>query len=164
MSLQQGLAMVAVGMLAFAGPCPAAEKPRVVVLDFKSSGLEASEAKLSAWSDRFEDILGKTGYFEVLPRRLLKREIRRRQASNDGGCNRRCQLQIAVELGATEAVEAQIVAVPSGCEVKVSQVDLARHSKVGASNVLGKCNDKGVIISLDWAVVELTYQLSRRDR
>jgi hypothetical protein len=140
-----------------AGPGQAkAEKPIIAVFNIEDRGVGLSRKMLLRLSDFLAMKLAATGAYQLVPRDQLKKRLTQQKVSSFKKCYAQtCQIEIGKELAAQKSLATSIMKLGSKCMVTSVMYDLRKSASEGGASAAGKCNEDGIVASIQTLVTKL---------
>lgn len=131
-------------------------KAIIAVFNIEDRGAKLAKATLLRLSDYLALQIAATGAYQVTPRDKLKeRLVRQKRASYKQCYAQSCQIEIGKELAAQKSLSTMVVRLGSKCNVTSVLYDLRRAASEGGASASGRCDEDGIVASLETVVRKL---------
>jgi len=133
----------------------AQDRPIVAVFDLEVKGARLNKGRIDRLTDYLGSLMARRG-FQIVPRSQLRERLTEAKKGSYKECyDESCQIEIGKELAAQKSLANQVLKIGSQCKVTVNLYDLKKAASDEAGAGSGKCDEDGVVLSLEQAVDDL---------
>ena len=145
-------------MLLLAPGNAAARKPIIAVFTITADGVNSLRRQtLDRLTTYFSAQLTASGAYQVVPRDQLVQRLREQRKTSYKKCyDQSCQIAIGQELAANKSLSTRVMKLAGLCIMTATIYDLKTSTTEKAATAKGKCNEAGLVQSLDAVVKDLT--------
>lgn len=127
--------------------------PIVAVFDIEDRGAKLNRDTVSNLTDYLAAKLTASGSYHVIPNEQVRDRLRSQKAESYKTCyDQSCQIEIGKELAAGKSISTKLLRIGKTCVVTVSVYDLASAATEHAATHEGKCDEEGVMVSIQKTV------------
>ncbi len=140
------------------------QRPIVVVFNIEAKRVKLGRILRDALTDHLSNQLAQKGYYQIVPRSVLKKQLVRQKRKSYKECyDESCQIEIGKELAAEKTIAAQVLKLGRKCTVNLTLYDLKKAATETAASARGGCGEDGLVESIEKAVDELTGASERAE-
>lgn len=145
-----------VGMLlACLGASAGTSRPILAVFDLKVDGVALSAPVRDRTTDYLVSLVAARGY-QVVPRSTIRVRLVEEKTRSYKDCfDTACQIELGKELAANKSLSAHVFRLANECRFSLTLFDLRTAASEAAATTSGRCDEAGIVASLEEAVQQL---------
>lgn len=140
-----------------AGPGASARtsRPILAVFDLKVDGVALSAPVRDRTTDYLVSLVAARGY-QVVPRSTIRMRLVEEKTRSYKDCfDAACQIELGKELAANKSLAAHVYRLANECKFSLTLFDLRTAASEAAATTSGRCDEAGIVASLEEAVEQL---------
>lgn len=142
-------------LLACLGASARTSRPILAVFDLKVDGVALSAPVRDRTTDYLVSLVAARGY-QVVPRSTIRMRLVEEKTRSYKDCfDAACQIELGKELAANKSLSAHVFRLANECRFSLTLFDLRTAASEAAATTSGRCDEAGIVASLEEAVEQL---------